>query len=77
MNFVSSVPELQELNPYIVIGCGGGGEKFSNFQGVKALGFIDDNPEKQGQEFCNKIIASDLEAWPVIQVLKVWLSCSP
>jgi len=62
LNFVSSVQELQELNPYIVIGCGGGGEKFSNFQGVNALGFIDDNPKKQGQEFCNKIIASDLGA---------------
>jgi len=60
LNFVSSVQELQELNPYIVIGCGGGGEKFSNFQGVNALGFIDDNPEKQGQKFCNKIISSDL-----------------
>ncbi|MEN6328866.1 MAG: DUF1611 domain-containing protein [Methanobacteriaceae archaeon] len=62
MNFVSSVQELQELNPYIVIGCGGGGEKFSNFQGVNALGFIDDNTKKQGQEFCNRIIGSDLDA---------------
>jgi len=58
--FVSSVQELQELNPYIIIGCGGGGEKFSNFQGVQAVGFIDDNPLKQGQEFCNHIVSSDL-----------------
>ncbi|MEG3224348.1 MAG: hypothetical protein BME94_02180 [Methanobacteriales archaeon Met13] len=60
MYFVSSVQELQELNPYIIIGCGGGGEKFSNFQGVKAVGFIDDNPHKKGRKFCNHIISSDL-----------------
>ncbi len=60
MYFVSSVQELQQLNPFIIIGCGGGGEKFVNFSGVKAVGFIDDDKQKQGQEFCNKIISSNL-----------------
>jgi uncharacterized NAD-dependent epimerase/dehydratase family protein len=59
--FVNSVKDLQDLNPFIIIGCGGGGEKFSNFEGVKAVGFIDDNKEKQGKEFCNKIIYSSLK----------------
>lgn len=61
MYFVSSVEDLKDLNPFIVIGCGGGGEKFANFEGVEAVGFIDDNKEKQGMDFCNKIIYSDLE----------------
>jgi len=58
--FVSSVHELQQLNPFIIIGCGGGGEKFANFRGIESVGFIDDNKQKQGQEFCNNIISSDL-----------------
>ncbi|MDD1774621.1 MAG: DUF1611 domain-containing protein [Methanobacterium sp.] len=61
MYFVNSVKDLQDLNPFIIIGCGGGGEKFSNFEGVNAVGFIDDNKEKQGKKFCNKIIYSSLE----------------
>ncbi len=61
MYFVNSVKDLQDLNPFIIIGCGGGGEKFANFEGVQALGFIDDNKDKQGKEFCNKTIHSDLE----------------
>jgi len=58
--FVASVQELQEYNPFIIIGCGGGGEKFANFAGIKAVGFIDDNKQKQGQRFCDNIISSDL-----------------
>ncbi len=57
---MASVQELQELNPFIIIGCGGGGEKFANFNGIKAVGFIDDNKQKQGQRFCDNIISSDL-----------------
>lgn len=57
---VTSVKELQNLNPFIIIGCGGGGEKFANFEGIEAVGFVDDNPKKQGMEFCNKIISSRL-----------------
>ncbi|HOI40831.1 MAG TPA: DUF1611 domain-containing protein [Methanobacterium sp.] len=60
MYFVASVQELQEFNPFIIIGCGGGGEKFANFTGIKAVGFIDDNKQKQGQSFCDNIISSDL-----------------
>ena len=48
MYFISSVEDLQDLNPFIVIGCGGGGEKFANFEGVKAIGFIDDDITKHG-----------------------------
>jgi uncharacterized NAD-dependent epimerase/dehydratase family protein len=59
--FVTSVQELQELNPYIIIGCGGGGEKFANFNGIESVGFIDDNREKQGKEFCNQKISSNLK----------------
>ena len=51
MYFVTSVQDLQELNPYIIIGCGGGGEKFSNFSGIESVGFIDDNKKKQGQQY--------------------------
>ena len=61
MYFVTSVQDLQELNPFIIIGCGGGGEKFSNFSGIESVGFIDDNKKKQGQKFCNNIISSSLE----------------
>lgn len=60
MYFVTSVSQLQELNPFIIIGCGGGGEKFSNFNGIESVGFIDDNKQKQGKEFCNHIISSNL-----------------
>jgi uncharacterized NAD-dependent epimerase/dehydratase family protein len=59
--FVNSVEDLKDLNPFIIIGCGGGGEKFANFEGIQAVGFIDDNKEKHGREFCNKTIYSDLE----------------
>ncbi len=58
--FISSVEDLHDLNPFIVIGCGGGGEKFANFEGVKAIGFIDDDKKKQGLKFCNNRIYSDL-----------------
>lgn len=61
MYFVNSVEDLHDLNPFIIIGCGGGGEKFANFEGVQAVGFIDDNKDKQGKKFCNKTISSDLE----------------
>lgn len=57
---VTSVKELQKFNPFIIIGCGGGGEKFANFEGIEAVGFVDDNPKKQGIEFCNNIVSSSL-----------------
>ena len=57
---VTSVEELQKLNPFIVIGCGGGGEKFANFEGIKTVGFVDDDIKKQGMEFCNKVVSSNL-----------------
>lgn len=60
MYFVNSVRDLYDLNPFIVIGCGGGGEKFANFEGVNAIGFIDDDLKKQGLEFCNQTVSSDL-----------------
>lgn len=58
---VTSVKDLQMLNPFIVVGCGGGGEKFANFEGIEAVGFVDDNPKKQGMEFCNNTISSSLK----------------
>jgi len=57
---VTSVNELQKLNPFIVVGCGGGGEKFSNFEGIETVGFIDDDITKQGMEFCGCVVSSDL-----------------
>ena len=60
MYSVKSVKELQELNPFIVIGCGGGGEKFSNLEGVETIGFIDDDVKKQDRPFCGKGVASNL-----------------
>ncbi len=60
MYFITSLKEIQDLNPFVIIGCGGGGEKFSNFEGVESVGFIDDDTEKQGQEFCNNVISRDL-----------------
>ena len=58
---VKSVKEIQDLNPFIVVGCGGGGEKFSNLEGVEAVGFIDDDERKQGKEFCGHIVCNSLE----------------
>ena len=57
---VKSVKEIQDLNPFIVVGCGGGGEKFSNLEGINAIGFIDDDVRKQGKEFCGHIVADSL-----------------
>ena len=58
---IKSVKEIQDLNPFIVVGCGGGGEKFSNLEGVEAVGFIDDSVDKQGTEYCGHIVAGSLE----------------
>jgi uncharacterized NAD-dependent epimerase/dehydratase family protein len=60
--FITSLQEIQDLNPFVIIGCGGGGEKFANFEGVEACGFIDDDPKKQGMEFCKSVISQDLKA---------------
>jgi len=57
---LSSVKELQKLNPFIVIGCGGGGEKFANFEGVETVGFVDDDLSKHGKKFCGSIVSSNL-----------------
>jgi uncharacterized NAD-dependent epimerase/dehydratase family protein len=59
--FITSLQEIQDLNPFVIIGCGGGGEKFANFEGVEAVGFIDDDPEKHGQKFCQSFISQDLK----------------
>ena len=61
MYSVKSVKEIQDLNPFIVVGCGGGGEKFSNLDGIEAVGFIDDDVKKQGKQFCGKIVCDSLE----------------
>ena len=60
MNSVVSVEELQNLNPFIVIGCGGGGEKFSNLEGIETVGFVDDDEKKQGQTFGGFKVSGDL-----------------
>ncbi len=60
MYSITSVEDLQELNPYIIIGCGGGGEKFSNLEGIETVGFLDDNPKKQGKIFCGLEVSSSL-----------------
>jgi uncharacterized NAD-dependent epimerase/dehydratase family protein len=57
---IHSVKELQELNPYIIIGCGGGGEKFSNFEGIRAVGFVDNDEQKQKKSFCGSNVSPDL-----------------
>ena len=61
MYSVKSVKEIQDLNPFIVVGCGGGGEKFSNLEGIEAVGFIDDDVKKQGKQFCGKTVSGSLE----------------
>lgn len=61
MYSVNSVKELQELNPFIVVGCGGGGEKFSNLEGIETAGFIDDDSRKQGKLFCGKKVCGSLD----------------
>lgn len=61
MYSVNSVVDLQELNPYIIIGCGGGGEKFSNLEGIETVGFIDDDIKKQGENFCGKNVSASLK----------------
>ena len=59
---IASVKEIQNLNPFIVVGCGGGGEKFSNLEGVETVGFIDDDVNKQGTEFMGFTVADSLDA---------------
>lgn len=61
MNSVKSVKEIQDLNPFIVVGCGGGGEKFSNLEGIETVGYIDDDVRKQGKQFCGQIVSDSLE----------------
>lgn len=61
MYSIKSVKDLQELNPYIVIGCGGGGEKFSNLEGIETVGFIDDDEKKQGKLFCGHEVYGSLD----------------
>ncbi|MEE0025407.1 DUF1611 domain-containing protein [Methanobrevibacter sp.] len=61
MYSIDSVKEIQDLNPFIVVGCGGGGEKFANLEGVEAVGFIDDDERKQGKQYCGQIISNSLE----------------
>jgi len=58
---VTSVNELQNLNPFIIVGCGGGGEKFANFEGIETVGFVDDDIKKQGTEFCGNVVSSSLD----------------
>ncbi|WP_409200703.1 DUF1611 domain-containing protein [Methanobrevibacter sp. DSM 116169] len=62
MYSVKSVKELQDLNPFLIIGCGGGGEKFSNLEGIETVGFVDDDKNKQGTIFCGKEVYSDIES---------------
>jgi len=54
------VEELQSLNPFIVVGCGGGGEKFSNLDGIETVGFVDDDVKKQGTFFCGSKVSPSL-----------------
>lgn len=61
MYSITSSEDFRELSPFIIIGAGGGGEKFSNFTGVETAGFLDDNEKKQGKEFCSHIVGSDLK----------------
>lgn len=58
---ITSSEDFEELSPFIIIGAGGGGEKFSNFTGVETAGFLDDSEAKQGKDFCGHIVASDLK----------------
>ncbi|MCL2116523.1 MAG: DUF1611 domain-containing protein [Methanobrevibacter sp.] len=60
MYSIVSVEELQNLNSFIVIGCGGGGEKFSNLDGIETVGFVDDDVNKQGKRFCGSMVSSSL-----------------
>lgn len=56
-----SAKDLQSLNPYVIVGCGGGGEKFSNLEGIETVGFIDDDEKKQGKMFCGCKVSSTLD----------------
>ena len=58
---VKSVKDIQDLNPFIVVGCGGGGEKFSNLEGIETVGFIDDDVRKQGKQYCGHTVYGSLE----------------
>ena len=61
MYSIDSVKEIQDLNPFIVVGCGGGGENFATLEGVEAVGFIDDDERKQGKQYCGQIISNSLK----------------
>lgn len=61
MYSVASVKEIQDLNPFVIVGAGGGGEKFSNLEGVETVGFIDDAEKKQNTQFLNHTIRSSID----------------
>lgn len=60
MYTIKNSEEIAELGPFIVVGAGGGGEKFATFKGVETIGFLDDSNAKQGKEFCGHIIEGNL-----------------
>ncbi len=61
MYSITSSKDFEELSPFIIIGAGGGGEKFSNFKGVQTAGFLDDSKDKQGKDFCGYTVGSNLK----------------
>lgn len=61
MYSITSVEELQDLNPFVIIGAGGGGEKFSNLEGVQTLGFVDDDIKKRDKLFCGMEVSGTLK----------------
>ena len=58
---VKSVKDILDLNPFFVDGCGGGGEKFCNLEGIQTVGFIDDDVRKQGKQYCGFTVSGSLE----------------
>ncbi|AAM01252.1 TPA: DUF1611 domain-containing protein [Methanopyrus kandleri] len=61
MTVLRSIDELAELNPFAVVGAGGGGEKFATLPTVEVVGIMDDDPSKVGMEIAGVKVTNDFD----------------
>ncbi len=62
MRVVESEKDLERLNPFVVVGAGGGGEKFATLPTVEAVAMVDDDPRKEGTVVAGLKVTRDLDS---------------